>query len=104
MLHITEVRQALAVAGARNGGNDPTASLAVATSSRQALDVGSRYLLTKLAEEPAASAELTKAVRNLANVYLELTVSYLADANDAEIEQLRRAAEQPTSTIDGLCK
>jgi hypothetical protein len=99
-----EVRQALAIAGSRNGGGDPTASLAVATSSRQALDVGSRYLLNKLADEPAANVELTKAVRNLANVYLELTVSYLANANDSKIEQLRRSAEQPTSTIDDLCK
>jgi hypothetical protein len=99
-----KVRQALAVAGARDGGSDPTAGLAVATSSRQALDVGSRYLLTKLAETPATNSELATAVRKLADVYQELTVSYLADASDPEIEQLRRDAEKPTATIDGLCK
>jgi hypothetical protein len=98
-----EVRQALAVAGARSGGSDPTATLAVATSSRQALDVGSRYLLTKLGGEPATSANLAVAVQKLAEIYQELTIRYLADASDAEIEQLRRSADEPTTTIDGLC-
>lgn len=99
-----KVRQALDVAGARNGGSDPIASLAVATSSRQALDVGSRYLLTSLNEQPATGPDLTAAVRKLASIYQELTIGYLADADDSEIDQLRRAAEQPTSVIDGLCK
>jgi NH3-dependent NAD+ synthetase len=99
-----QVRQALNVAGARNGGADPTATLAVATSSRQALDAGSRYLLSRLAEEPATNADLVKAVRQLACVYEELTISYLADASDADIDKLRKEAERPTSEIDGLCK
>jgi hypothetical protein len=99
-----QVRRALDVAGARNGGSDPTASLTVATASRQALDVGSRYLLTKLAEEPATSPDLATAVRKLADLYQQITVSYLADASDSEINPLRQAAEQPTATIDGFCK
>jgi len=99
-----QVRRALDVAGARNGGSDPTASLAVATASRQALDVGSRYLLTKLAQEPATNPDLATAVRKLVDLYQQITVSYLADANDSEINPLRQAAEQPTATIAGLCK
>jgi hypothetical protein len=99
-----QVRRALDVAGARNGGSDPTASLAVATASRQALDVGSRYLLTKLAEEPATNPDLATAVRKLADLYQQITVSYLADASDSEINPLRQAAEQPTATVNGLCK
>jgi phage tail sheath gpL-like len=99
-----QVRRALVVAGARNGGSDPTASLAVATASRQALDVGSRYLLTKLAEEPATNPDLATAVRKLADLYQQIMVSYLADANDSEINPLRQAAEQPTATNNGLCK
>ena len=97
------VRRALDVAGARNGGSDAASSLAVATASRQALDVGSRYLLTKLADEPATTPDLATAVRKLAAIYQEITVSYLADASDAEINPLRQAADQPTATIDGLC-
>lgn len=99
-----QVRQALDSAGARNGGTDPTASLAVATASRQALDAGSRYLLTKLAEEPATNPELATAVRKLADLYQAITISYLADFTESEIKPLRQAADQPTATIDGLCK
>jgi len=99
-----QVRRALDVAGARNSGSDPTASLTVSTASRQALDVGSRYLLTKLTAEPATNPDLATAVRKLADLYQQITVSYLADANDSEINPLRQAAEQPTATIDGFCK
>lgn len=99
-----QVRRALDAAGARNGGSDPTAGLAVATASRQALDAGSRYLLTKLAEEPATNPDLAAAVRKLADLYQQITISYLADASDSEINPLRQAAEQPTATIDGFCK
>jgi hypothetical protein len=98
-----KVRQAMAATGARGGGNDPTAILAVATSSRQALDASSAYLLNKLAEEPTTPSDLARAVRSLADVYQELTVDYLGDASDSEVEPLRRA-EQPTSTIESLCK
>jgi hypothetical protein len=47
-----KVDRALDISGARNGGDDRTTQLAVATSGRQVIDGGSRYLLTKLAEEP----------------------------------------------------
>jgi hypothetical protein len=99
-----QVRRALDAAGARNGGSDATANLAVATASRQALDVGSRYLVTKLAEQPATSPDLAAAVRKLADLYQQITVSYLANASDSEIDPLFRTVEQSTSTIDGLCK
>lgn len=99
-----QVRRALDAAGARNGGSDPTATLAVATASRQALDVGSRYLLAKLAEQPATNPDLAAAIRKLAELYLQITVSYLADASDSEINPLFQTVDQSTSTIDGLCK
>jgi hypothetical protein len=63
-----QVRRALDAAGARNGGTDPTASLNVATASRQALDVGSRYLLTKLPEERAANPDLAASGSKLADL------------------------------------
>ncbi|ORA11151.1 hypothetical protein BST16_20160 [Mycobacterium asiaticum DSM 44297] len=99
-----KVREALTVAGARGSSNDPTVSLAIATASRQALDVGSRYLLTTLTQERATASELASATRALANLYQELTVSYLADKSDTDIAQLRQAAEAPTATIDKICK
>jgi hypothetical protein len=98
-----QVRRALDAAGARNGGTDPTASLTVATASRQALDVGSRYLLTKLTEAPATNSGLAAAVRKLADLYQQITVSYLADVSEAEISPLREAADRAVATIAGLC-
>lgn len=99
-----QVRRALDAAGARNGGSDPTASLAIATASRQALEVGSRYLLIKLMEQPATNPDLTAAIRKLADLYLQIAVSYLANASDSEIDPLFQSVDQTTSVIDGLCK
>lgn len=98
------VRRALDVAGARDDSGDATASLIVSTASRQTLEVGGRYLLTKLAAEPATNPDLATAVRKLADLYQQITVSYLADINESEITPLRQAADQPTATIDGFCK
>lgn len=99
-----QVRRALDIAGARNSGSDPTTTLAVATASRQALDVGSQYLLNKLGEEPATSPDLAAAVRKLSGLYQQITISYLADVADSDIGPLRQAAEQPSDAINQYCK
>ncbi len=80
------------------------AMLTVATSSRQVLDVGGRYLTTKLAELPATPPDLGAAVRKLATVYQQLTIDYLAEAKDSELDPLLRAGNEAHSTIEGLCK
>jgi hypothetical protein len=101
-----KVHHALELSSARNGGNDPTAILGVATSGRQVLDAGSRYLITKLSEEPATAPELAAAIRNLANAYQELAVSYLDGLtnSDAELQPTLQAADDSTSKIEQLCK
>jgi hypothetical protein len=99
-----QVRKAGDVAGARSGGSDPTAMLAVATSSRQVFDAGSRYLSTKLAELPATPPDLAAAVKNLASIYQQLAIDYLAEAPDSELDPLVRAGNEAHSTIEGLCK
>jgi hypothetical protein len=101
-----KVHRALVLSSARNGGNDPNAILGVATSGRQVLDAGSRYLITKLSEEPATSSELAGAIRNLANAYQELTVSYLDGLtnSDAELQPTLQAADDSSSKIERLCK
>jgi hypothetical protein len=99
-----QVRKAGDVAGARSGGTDPTAMLAVATSSRQVFDVGSRYLLTKLAELPATPPDLAAAVRKLASIYQQLAIDYLAEAPDSDLDPLVRAGDDAHSSIQGLCK
>jgi hypothetical protein len=101
-----QVRKAGDAAGARNGGSDPTAILTVATSTRQVLEVGSRYLITKLDAEPATPPDLAATVRKLADVYQEMTVDYLdgLSNSDPELGPLLRAGDDAHSTIQGLCK
>jgi hypothetical protein len=99
-----KVHHAVAANNSRSGGNDPTAVIAVATSGRQALEVGGRYLLTKLAEHPATPAGLANEIRIMAGIYQELTVDYLAEASTSETDPLLRAGDETTLAIEGLCK
>ncbi len=101
-----KIDHALDVAGARSGGSDPTAQLAVATGTRQAFEVGSRYLLTKLAEEPATPPDLAEEIRKQANSFQELLVGYLNDLTNSAPEQqpALKASDEATLTIRRLCK
>jgi hypothetical protein len=98
-----KVHHAVGLPSGRNS-DDPTLHLAIATSGRQALDVGASYLLTTLAEQPATAPDLAAAVRRLANTFQELTVDYLAEVSDSELDPLLRTSDQLTLTIEGLCK
>jgi hypothetical protein len=101
------VDRALSLADARsNGSSDPTAKLAVATSTRQVLDFGSRYLLAKLAEQPATSPELASAIRKQADAYQEVLIGYLdgLDYSDPGLKAEGSASNDATDTIRRLCK
>jgi hypothetical protein len=101
-----KVDRALDVAAAQHGGGDPTSVLAVATSVRQVLEVGSRYLLTKLGEQPATSPDLAKEVREFADSSQELVIGYLdgLTASDADLQPSRREGDETTLTLRRLCK
>jgi hypothetical protein len=94
------------VAGERNGGTDPTATLAVATSIRQVLDFGSRYLMNQVNAEPATPADLAAAIRQLSDVYQQLTINYLDGLTNADpkLGPLLTALDKQTYTVQGLCK
>lgn len=98
-----KVHRAVGLTSGRSS-DDPTLHLAIATSGRQALDVGGNYLLTILAQEPATPPDLAAAVRKLANTFQELTVDYLAEVSDSELNPLLHASDQITLTIESLCK
>lgn len=101
------VEHALNLADARNNGSsDPTAQLAVETSTRQVLDAGSRYLLAKLAEEPATPRELAAAIRTQANAYQDVVIGYLDGLNysDPVLKSAGSTSNEATDTIHGLCK
>jgi hypothetical protein len=98
------VHQAIVVTNQRDRGVDPTSVLAVATSARQAAYAGSGYLDTTLAAEPATPPDLAAAIRKLTNVFQKLTIDYLAEVADTELEPLLRAADEATLRIGQLCK
>jgi len=64
---VQKARQAVEAAHSHAGSNDYLTQLAAAAHNNAALDASSRYLLTKLAKEPATQPELATAVRNEAN-------------------------------------
>jgi hypothetical protein len=99
-----KVHHAIRVSSARDRGTDPTANLAFAVNARQALVAGSEYLLMKLSEEPATSRDLSDAVRKLASLYQSLTLDYLAEVSDSEMEPSLRAGDKATLTVERLCK
>jgi len=101
-----KVDHALDLAGARRGTDDPTSQLAVATNTRQVLDAGSRYLLTKLSDAPATPPDLATAVRNQANSFQELMIGYLDELTNSAPEQqpALKASDEATDTIRRLCK
>lgn len=100
------VDHALDLADARSSGSsDPTAQLSVATSTRQVLDAGSRYLLAKLTEEPATPPDLAAAIRKQASAYQDV-IGYLDGLNysDPGLKAAGSASNQATDTIRQLCK
>ncbi|MDT5173550.1 MAG: hypothetical protein QOG37_801 [Mycobacterium sp.] len=97
-----KVHRAVGLTSGRNS-DDPTTRLVIATSGRQALEVGSSFLLARLTEEPATPSDLAVAVRKLANTFQELAIDYLAEVNDSELDPLLRISDQESSTIENHC-
>jgi hypothetical protein len=101
-----KVDKALDVASGQHVGQDPTSVLAMATSVRQVLEVGSRYLLTKLAEQPATPTDLAKTIRDFADSSQELVIGYLdgLTVSDADLQPSLRTGDDTTLAIRRLCK
>jgi hypothetical protein len=101
-----KVDHALDISGARKGSDDPTAQLAIATSGRQVLDAGSRYLLSKLAEEPATPPNVANEVRKFASSSQELVIGYLGGLtnSDGDLQPSLHAGDEATLAIRRLCK
>ena len=96
-----KVQNATNINAARNGGDDPNTQLIVATTQRQVFVVGSAYLLTTLAEEPATPADLAAAANKLARLYQVVTLGGLVGDPD---DPSHDAANDAGFKIQGLCK
>ena len=101
-----KVDHSLALAYARNGGSDPTAQLAVATSTQLTLDAGSRYLSVTLADEPATPADLATAVRKQTDAYQKALIGFLngLTVSDPSQQPNVHASDEATTTIRQMCK
>jgi hypothetical protein len=101
-----KVDRALEGAQSLGGSSDPTAILAVATSAREALDFGSRYLPATLAEEPATPSDLAAAVPKQADAYQKLVIGYMDGLHyvDPDLQPAASASAEATATLRRLCK
>ncbi len=101
-----KVQHALDLANSHVGSADYATQLAAAALTHETLDAGSRYLLTKLAAEPATPPDLATAVRNVANADQEALIGYLngLSASDPAMQPALNADDEATATIRRLCK
>jgi hypothetical protein len=98
------IRKAVVANTSRNGGEDPTAALAVAANARTALYDGGDYLSKVLAEEPATPRELARAVQSLVSSYQQLAIAYMAEVPESEQKAARDAVSDAGTTVYGICK
>jgi hypothetical protein len=101
-----KVQHAVNLANTHGGSADYSTQLAAAALTHEALDAGSRYLLTKLAEEPATPPDLAAAVRNGANADQEALIGYLngLSASDPAMQPALNSSDEATATVRRLCK
>jgi hypothetical protein len=83
--------------------NSPIGQLAVAANARLALLGGGVYLRDRLAAEPAAPADLAKAVTAMANTIERLGINYLAGASTTVQDPLRHELDSQIGQINGQC-
>jgi hypothetical protein len=101
-----KLERAVDVVNAVPNGTDANEQLAAATSTRQVFDVFSRYLLAKLAQEPATPPDLATAVRKEASSLQEGVIGYLDGLtnSDPQMRPLVEANTEAAKTIRRLCK
>jgi hypothetical protein len=97
----SKVQNVVTVNVARTAGDDPNSQLLIAVNQRQVFVIGSAYLMTTLAEQPATPADLAAAASDLAHLYQVITLDGLVgDRNDPA----HNAATDDGFKIQGLCK
>jgi hypothetical protein len=101
-----KVQHALSLAHSHIDSNGYAPDPGAAALTHVALDAGSRYLLTKLAEEPATPPDLATAVRNEANAEQEALIGYMngLTVSAPELQPTLNASDEATATVRRLCK
>jgi hypothetical protein len=101
-----KVQHATDLAHTHVGSTDYTTQLAASAITNLALDAGSRYLLTKLTEEPSTPRDLATAVRKEANAEQEALIGYLngLPASDPQMQPAVNASNEATAMVRRSCK
>jgi hypothetical protein len=101
-----KVQHALSLAHTHIDSNGYAPDVASAALTHVTLDAGSRYLLTKLADEPATPPDLATAVRNEANAEQEALIQYMngLTVSSPELQPTLNASDEATATVRRLCK
>lgn len=85
-----------------NGG--PIGALSIATAQRFAFFGGGAFLRDRLNQEPATPTELANPANALAGELEELTIGYLAGAQEFVQDELRQNLDDKIKTIVEVCK
>ena len=101
-----KVQHALSLAHSHIDSSGYAPDPGAAALTHVALDAGSRYLLTKLAEDPATPSDLATAVRNEADAEQEALIGYMngLTASAPELQPTLNASDAATATVRRLCK
>jgi hypothetical protein len=99
----TTVNSALAKGTPDPRPGDPVSATAVAANVRLAMIGGSSYLSRTVAAEPAAPADLTKAVNSLTNTLDKLGFAYLLMADKSIKDSLLQTLGSQTTKISQIC-
>jgi hypothetical protein len=99
-----KVHHAVILVSSTKYGDDQVAKQVVAEGGWQALDNGSMYLSTILADEPATPSDLAQAVRKLGKIYQLIALDYMTEASHSELDSALRTGDEVTATIERLCK
>jgi hypothetical protein len=96
--------RAIKTTGGKNGGDDPTAVVAVAVNVRLALSESSSFLLRTLESNPATPHALQDQVRAAANAFQNVAIGQLGEAPKAEFDPFYKQADSADAAIKQACK
>lgn len=96
------INRATQTAG-RQTSDDPAVKAAIAINIRLGSTLSASYLLSQLDLNPATSAELAEAVKNLATAYQITTLTHFSDAPENEIDEAYKQLDSAERQVVEAC-
>lgn len=99
-----KVDRALTAASSKGGGGQTNEDVLIGINVRLALTESAQYLLTRLAENPAAPAGLAKAIRDASDAYQAIAIARLGEAPQSEVDEIIRNGDPSISEVKKECQ